>query len=122
MPATTVEEWLDNDIADGAPHRCKRIVREWTTDDGAFVTCCADDGTQQTHHLVAMSSLSRRACYKVRGLAPNSLCEADFAVAPTFKLRYHPQNLSPLLQLFLHQNPGDANSYRIFSAGILVIS
>ena len=64
MPATTVEEWLQSERADEPPHRCKKIVREWATDDGAFVTCCADDGTQQTHRLVAMSSLSRRACYK----------------------------------------------------------
>lgn len=64
MPATTVEEWLESDRTDEPPHRCRKIVREWTTEDGAFVTCCADDGTQQTHKLVAMSSLSRRACYK----------------------------------------------------------
>jgi cellular nucleic acid-binding protein len=69
MPATTVEEWLQSENetqnrADEPPHRCKKIVREWTTEDGAFVTCCADDGKQQTHRLVAMSSLSRRACYK----------------------------------------------------------
>jgi hypothetical protein len=64
MPATTVEEWLDSEQADEPPHRCKKIVREWITEDGAFVTCRADDGTQQTHKLVAMSSLSRRACYK----------------------------------------------------------
>ncbi|KAH8808076.1 hypothetical protein F5884DRAFT_354030 [Xylogone sp. PMI_703] len=44
MPATSVEEWLRSGRVDGPPHRCKRIVREWTT--------------------VAMSSLSRRACYK----------------------------------------------------------
>ena len=67
MPPTTVEEWLDHngpEEADGLPHRCKKIIKEWTTDDGAFVTCCADDGSKQTHRLVAMSSLSRRACYK----------------------------------------------------------
>jgi len=64
MPATTVEEWLESERADEPPHRCKKIVREWATEDGSFVTCCADDGTKQTHKLVAMSSLSRRACYK----------------------------------------------------------
>ena len=64
MPATTVEEWLQSERPDDPPHRCKRIIREWATEDGAFVTCCADDGTKQTHKLVAMSSLSRRACYK----------------------------------------------------------
>ena len=64
MPATTVEEWLQSGRPDEPPHRCRKIIREWTTEDGAFVTCCADDGTQQTHCLVAMSSLSRRACYK----------------------------------------------------------
>ncbi|TAQ84184.1 hypothetical protein B7494_g7486 [Chlorociboria aeruginascens] len=64
MPATTVEEWLQSDSPDVSPHRCRKIVREWTTIDGAFVTCCADDGTEQTHRLLAMSSLSRRACYK----------------------------------------------------------
>lgn len=64
MPATTVEEWLQKDKSDMLPHRCKKIVREWATEDGAFVTCCADDGTEQTHQLIAMSSLSRRACYK----------------------------------------------------------
>ena len=64
MPATTVEEWLQADRADGPPHRCRKILREWTTDDGSFVTCLADDGSQQTHKLIAMSSLSRRACFK----------------------------------------------------------
>ena len=64
MPATTVEEWLDSGQADEPPHRCKKIIKEWATEDGAFITCRADDGTQQTHKLVAMSSLSRRACYK----------------------------------------------------------
>ena len=67
MPPTTVEGWLDHngpEEADGLPHRCRKIIKEWTTDDGAFVTCCADDGSKQTHRLVAMSSLSRRACYK----------------------------------------------------------
>lgn len=64
MPATTVEDWLRSDRADGPPHRCRKIVKEWESEDGAFVTCRADDGTQQTHKLVAMSSLSRRACYK----------------------------------------------------------
>jgi len=64
MPATTVEEWLESEKANEPPHRCKKIIREWATEEGAFVTCCADDGTKQTHKLVAMSSLSRRACYK----------------------------------------------------------
>lgn len=65
MPATTVEEWLDSEQSDDSPHRCKKIVKEWETEDGeAFVTCEADDGKQQTHKLVAMASLSRRACYK----------------------------------------------------------
>ena len=65
MPATTVEEWLDSGQADEPPHRCKKIIKEWATEDGAFITCRADDGTQQTHKLVAMSSLSRRACYSL---------------------------------------------------------
>jgi cellular nucleic acid-binding protein len=64
MPATTVEQWPTTEQADVLPHRCKKIVREWMSEDGAFVTCRANNGTQQTHHLVAMSSLSRRACYK----------------------------------------------------------
>ncbi|KAG9245180.1 hypothetical protein BJ878DRAFT_32613 [Calycina marina] len=69
MPATTVEEWLAKEDADAPRHRCKKIIREWTTKDGAFVMCGnADDGTKQTHKLVVitpeMSSLSRRACYK----------------------------------------------------------
>jgi cellular nucleic acid-binding protein len=64
MPPTMVKEWLDTESSNAPPHRCKRIVKEWATDEGAFVMCCADDGTEQTHHLVAMSSLSRRACYK----------------------------------------------------------
>ena len=62
MPATTVEQWLDLERA-GEPHRCKKIIREWATEDGAFVMCYTD-GKKQTHKLVAMSSLSRRACYK----------------------------------------------------------
>lgn len=74
MPASTVEEWLDHDLAEGTPHRCKKIVRQWADGDGAFVTCCADNGTLQTHKLVAMSSLSRRACYKVRS-SGGSICE-----------------------------------------------
>ena len=64
MPATTVEKWLQADRADGPPHRCRKILREWATDDGSFVTCRADDGSQQTHKLIAMSSLSGRACFK----------------------------------------------------------
>jgi cellular nucleic acid-binding protein len=65
MPATIVEEWLQSAAhGEEPPHRCRKIVREWATEDGAYVTCCADDGTEQTHLLVAMSSLSRRACYK----------------------------------------------------------
>lgn len=65
MPATTrVEEWLQEERADEPPHRCKKIVKEWAAEDGAYITCRADDGTEQTHQLVAMASLSRRACYK----------------------------------------------------------
>jgi hypothetical protein len=64
MPATAVEKWLQSEQADGSPHRCRKIIREWAAGDGAFITCCADDGTQQTHRLATMSSLSRRACYK----------------------------------------------------------
>jgi cellular nucleic acid-binding protein len=64
MPATTVEQWLQADPPDDAPHRCRKILRESATDDGAFVTCRADDGYEQTHKLIAMSSLSRRACFK----------------------------------------------------------
>jgi hypothetical protein len=64
MSATSVEDWLRSDEADEPPHRCRKIVKEWTTENGAFVTCRADNGIQQTHRLVAMSSLSRRACYK----------------------------------------------------------
>jgi len=65
MQSGHVEQWLQNSArSDGPPHRCKRIIKEWETENGAFVMCCADDGTQQTHQLIAMSSLSRRACYK----------------------------------------------------------
>ncbi|TGO17312.1 hypothetical protein BTUL_0019g01030 [Botrytis tulipae] len=64
MSTSTVVEWLRSDRVDESPHRCRRIVKEWESEDGAFVICRADDGTQQTHKLVAMSSLSRRACYK----------------------------------------------------------
>jgi cellular nucleic acid-binding protein len=64
MPATSIEEWLRLGRAEVPPHRCRKVVKEWTDGDGAFVTCRANDGTLQTHKLVAMSSLSRRACYK----------------------------------------------------------
>ena len=59
-----VQEWLQADRVEEPPHRCKKIIAELATEDGALITCLADDGTQQIHHLVAMSSLSRRACYK----------------------------------------------------------
>jgi cellular nucleic acid-binding protein len=64
MPATTVEEWLDSERADESPHRCKKIIKEWATEDGAFIRCRDADGREQTHKLLAMSNLSRRACYK----------------------------------------------------------
>lgn len=70
MPATTIEEWLQSDQTASTPdvppkpHRCKRVIDQWTDGDQAYVNCRADDGTIQTHKLVAMSSLSRRACYK----------------------------------------------------------
>lgn len=67
MPATSIEDWLhlgNRANIPPPPHRCKRVIREWTTGDKANVKCRADDGTIQTHRLVAMSSLSRRACYK----------------------------------------------------------
>ena len=65
MQSRHLEEWLHTSTKTYAPpHRCQRIVKKWENEEGAFVLCCADDGTQQTHKLVAMSSLSRRACYK----------------------------------------------------------
>ncbi|TVY58909.1 Zinc finger protein [Lachnellula suecica] len=103
MPATTVEEWLqsDDERSDGgadAPHRCKKIVREWTTDDdGAFVTCCADDGTQQTHRLVAMSSLSRRACYKCGNVGHYAeVCSSAERLCYNCKQPGHESNGCPL--------------------------
>lgn len=64
MPATSIEDWLEQDQTNTPPHRCKRVVEEWTDGDQAYVKCRADDGVEQIHKLWTMSSLSRRACYK----------------------------------------------------------
>ncbi|RFU23605.1 hypothetical protein B7463_g12732, partial [Scytalidium lignicola] len=97
MPATSVEEWLRSGRADGPPHRCRRIVREWTTSDGAFVTCCADDGTKQTHRLVAMSSLSRRACYKCGNVGHYAeVCSSAERLCYNCKQPGHESNGCPL--------------------------
>lgn len=64
MPAMSIEDWLERDQTNAPPHRCKRVIKEWIDGDQAYVKCRADDGTEQIHRLVAMSSLSRRACYK----------------------------------------------------------
>ncbi len=63
MPSTTIEQWLGLNRLQEPLHRCRSIIREWQDEDGVHVTCCTD-GHLQTHHIVAMSSLSRRACYK----------------------------------------------------------
>jgi hypothetical protein len=60
----SIQNWLEQDINNGPPHRCKTIVKQLETKESTYVTCRADDGTLQTHRIVAMSSLSRRACYK----------------------------------------------------------
>ncbi|KAI4859559.1 hypothetical protein F4820DRAFT_157113 [Hypoxylon rubiginosum] len=66
MPTASIPDWLQSDEFTNVPppHRCKRVVQEWVVGDKAYVKCLADNGTTQTHRLVAMSSLSRRACYK----------------------------------------------------------
>ncbi len=64
MPATSIEDWLEQDQTNAPTHRWKRVIEEWTDGDHAYVKCRADNGTEQIHRLVAMSSLSRRACYK----------------------------------------------------------
>ncbi|TVY29747.1 Zinc finger protein [Lachnellula hyalina] len=97
MSATNVEEWLQSDRADEPPHRCRKIVREWMTDDGAFVTCCADDGTQQTHRLVAMASLSRRACYKCGNVGHYAeVCSSAERLCYNCKQPGHESNGCPL--------------------------
>ncbi|KAK0102366.1 hypothetical protein ONS95_005988 [Cadophora gregata] len=97
MPATSVEEWLQSGRPDEPSHRCRKIVREWTTEDGAFVTCCADDGTQQTHCLVAMSSLSRRACYKCGNVGHYAeVCSSAERLCYNCKQPGHESNGCPL--------------------------
>ena len=59
-----IENCLRFDEGNRTPHRRKKIIRQWTAEDGIHVTFHTDEGILQTHHLVAMSSLSRRACYK----------------------------------------------------------
>ncbi|KAL2071231.1 hypothetical protein VTL71DRAFT_12466 [Oculimacula yallundae] len=97
MPATTVEEWLQSGKPDEPPHRCRKIIREWTTEDGAFVTCCADDGTKQTHCLIAMSSLSRRACYKCGNVGHYAeVCSSAERLCYNCKQPGHESNGCPL--------------------------
>ncbi|PQE21040.1 zinc knuckle protein [Rutstroemia sp. NJR-2017a WRK4] len=97
MSATSVEDWLRSDEADEPPHRCRKIVREWTTENGAFVTCRADNGIQQTHRLVAMSSLSRRACYKCGNVGHYAeVCSSAERLCYNCKQPGHESNGCPL--------------------------
>lgn len=63
MCTAAIESWLRLET-NRAPHRCKKIIRQWTAEDGIHITCRTDQGLLQTHYLFTMSSLSRRACYK----------------------------------------------------------
>lgn len=94
--SATSDAQLKHTGSEWPPHRCRTIVKEWTDQDGGiFVTCRTDRGTLQTHHIIAMSSLSRRACYKCKHdpiLQWN--CDGAFAVVSgeyLRKLQLYPQ-------------------------------
>ncbi|KAK6836649.1 cellular nucleic acid-binding protein [Apiospora arundinis] len=103
MPATTIQEWLQLDQTASTPnvapkpHRCKRVIDQWTDGDQAYVKCRADDGTIQTHKLVAMSSLSRRACYKCGNVGHYAeVCSSAERLCYNCKQPGHESNQCPL--------------------------
>lgn len=64
MANTAIERWLEGAAFDNTSHLCKTTVQQRRSHHGDQPTYRTDSGIQQTHHIVAMSSLSRRACYK----------------------------------------------------------
>ncbi|CAJ2502992.1 Uu.00g103860.m01.CDS01 [Anthostomella pinea] len=97
MAATAIEDWLDLDQTNVPPHRCKRVIKEWRDGDEAYVKCRADDGTTQTHRLVAMSSLSRRACYKCGNVGHYAeVCSSAERLCYNCKQPGHESNQCPL--------------------------
>ncbi|RYC64686.1 hypothetical protein CHU98_g1517 [Xylaria longipes] len=71
-------------------HRFKRVI-------GPYVRCRADNGTLQIHRLVAMSSLSRRACYKCGNVGHYAeVCSSAERLCYNCKQPGHESNQCPL--------------------------